>query len=135
LPGALDGRQRAELLAELTARLGDAQAARWWSVYGGAAAEVAALAAQPELRAPLVPGGAVLAAELVHAVEREWAVTLEDILQRRCMAGLDADFGLTSAPAAAAALARLGLWSAAEAERQLAAYRAFAARHVGRPPG
>ena len=40
----------------------------------------------------------VLTAELVHALTSEWAVTLEDLLQRRCMAGLDADFGLRAAP-------------------------------------
>jgi hypothetical protein len=45
------------------------------------------------------------------------------------MAGLDADFGLRTAPAAAAALTRLGIWSAPRAAGELAAYRELAVRH------
>jgi hypothetical protein len=45
------------------------------------------------------------------------------------MAGLQADFGLRTAPAAAAALQRLGFWDAARAAHELAAYRELAARH------
>jgi glycerol-3-phosphate dehydrogenase len=70
----------------------------------------------------------VLVAELVHAREAEWASTLEDFLQRRCMAGLDADFGLGAADAAARWLVRLGIADAARAESELAEYRARAAR-------
>ncbi len=81
--------------------------------------DVAALAARPELGEPLGDSD-VLTAELVHALTHEWAVTLEDLLQRRCMAGLDADFGLRAAPAAAAALERLGIWDAARAAHELA---------------
>jgi hypothetical protein len=56
-------------------------------------------------------------------------VTLEDVLQRRCMAGLDGDFGLRAAPAAASTLVRLGIWDSAKAARELAAYRELARRH------
>jgi glycerol-3-phosphate dehydrogenase len=115
-------------LTELGAKLGERQARRLWCVYGKAATDVAALAARPEL-AERLGGGDVLAAELVHALTNEWAVTLEDLLQRRCMAGLDADFGLGTAPAAAAALPRLGIWDGARAAGELAAYGELAARH------
>jgi glycerol-3-phosphate dehydrogenase len=108
LPGALPPKERDALCAELAARFGAAQARRLWNVYGGLSAEVAALGVQRELGQPLVDGG-VLAAELVYALESEWAWTLEDVLQRRCMAGLGADFGARTAAAAAAALERLGL--------------------------
>jgi glycerol-3-phosphate dehydrogenase len=128
LPGALAPAERAELLTELGAKLGERQARRLWCVYGKAATDVAALAARPEL-AERLGGGDVLAAELVHALTNEWAVTLEDLLQRRCMAGLDADFGLGTAPAAAAAWTRLGIWDAARAAGELAAYGELAARH------
>jgi glycerol-3-phosphate dehydrogenase len=74
-------------------------------------------------------GGRVLVAELVHALEHEWAWTLADILQRRCMAGLDGDFGLGVAGEAAAALERLGVWDRARAADELAGYRELAARH------
>jgi glycerol-3-phosphate dehydrogenase len=129
LPGALDAAARDELLAELGARFGEAAARRLWSVYGGAATEVAALAGQRDLAEPLDATSGVLAAELVHALTREWAVTLEDVMQRRCMAGLNADFGVRTARGAAAALERLGIWDAARAAEELAAYRSFAVRH------
>jgi glycerol-3-phosphate dehydrogenase len=127
LPGALAGRDRDRLLEELRGRFGERQAQRLLCTYGKLAVDVAALAARPELAARL-GDSEVLAAELVHGLTAEWAVTLEDLLQRRCMAGLDADFGLGAAPAAAAALERLGLWDSARAARELAAYRELAVR-------
>jgi glycerol-3-phosphate dehydrogenase len=129
LPGALDAPARDALLAELGVRLGSAQAQRLWNVYGSAAAEIAALTARPELAVQVDSVSGVLVAELVYAMEREWAVTLEDLLQRRCMAGLGADFGLTAARGAAAALVRLGIWDATRSVAELEAYRALAVRH------
>jgi glycerol-3-phosphate dehydrogenase len=126
LPGALRATEREALIEELGARVGAMQARRLWRVYGKVAADVVALAGQRELRG--VAGGA-LTAELVHAVESEWAVTLADVLQRRCMIGLDADFGLGSAPAVADAFVRLGIWDAPRAAHELADYRELAARH------
>jgi glycerol-3-phosphate dehydrogenase len=129
LPGALPNDERDALLGDLRARLGAARAQRLWRTYGRFAADVAALAARPELAAAVDPASGLLVAELVHALTREWAVTLEDLLQRRCMAGLGADFGLRAAPAAADALVRLGIWDPARAAQELAAYRELAARH------
>jgi glycerol-3-phosphate dehydrogenase len=132
LPGALDARERDELLAEVGAALGRAQAARLWRVYGSCAAAIAKLArGDRELAARLGPGSgdsAPLAAELVHARDAEWARTLDDMLQRRCMAGLDADFGLDVAEPAARCLERLGIWDATQAAGELESYRAHARR-------
>jgi glycerol-3-phosphate dehydrogenase len=128
LPGALDARDRDQLLAEIGATLGAAQAARLWSVYGGAAAAVFTLAKRRELSPTLDASSAVLVAELVYARETEWAETLDDILQRRCMAGLGEDFGLGAARAACGWLARLGVWDETRAAQELAAYRARAVR-------
>jgi glycerol-3-phosphate dehydrogenase len=129
LPGALDAHDRNALLADVGAKLGAEQAARLWNVYGSAAAAIAKQAGSRELGARVADGSPVLVAELVHGLEAEWAVTLEDLLQRRCMAGLDADFGLEVADAASAWLVKLGRWDAARAASELAAYRALAARH------
>ena len=129
LPGALPADARDELLADVGARFGAVQAQRLWSVYGGAAAAVTALAAQRDLAQPIDAVSGVLIAELVYALEAEWAVTLEDILQRRCMAGLGADFGVRAAAVAAAELQRLGIWDAPRAAHEIDAYRVFAARH------
>jgi len=128
LPGALDARERGEMLAEIGATLGSAQAARLWQVYGGAAAAIAKLASERDLGATLDAASTVLVAELVYAREVEWAETLDDILQRRCMAGLGADFGLAAAGSASRWLERLGVWDAARAAQELANYRAHAVR-------
>ena len=71
---------------------------------------------------------AVLVAELVYARKAEWAATLDDFLQRRCMAGLDADFGLGAAESAAGWLVGSGIADAARAESELSDYRALAAQ-------
>jgi glycerol-3-phosphate dehydrogenase len=134
LPGTLAAADRDALDAELRGRFGERQARRLSRVYGASAAAIAELAARPEL-AQRLDGTDVLTAELVHALTNEWAVTLEDLLQRRCMAGLDADFGLRAAPAGAAALTRLGIWDSARAEHELAAYRELAVRHGAAPAG
>jgi glycerol-3-phosphate dehydrogenase len=134
LPGALDAHDRDWLLAELGAAFGASQAARLWSVYGAAAREVARYANEArELAAELVEEQtlgepAPLVAELVHAREKEWAETLADVLQRRCMAGLRAGFGLDEAGAAARWLHRLGIWDASRAADELQAYRELARR-------
>ena len=131
LPGALAAADRDSLLADLRESFGERQAQRLLRIYGKAAADVAALARRPELGERL-GGSDVLTAELVHALTNEFAVTLVDLLQRRCMAGLDADFGLRAAPPAAAALTRLGIWDSARAAHELAAYHELAARHGAR---
>jgi len=128
LPGALDARGRDQLLADVGATLNDSQARRLWRIYGGAARRIAELArGAPELATTLAASG-TLVAELVYAREVEWAVTLDDLLQRRCMAGLDGDFGLGVAEPAARWLVRLGVWDSARAESEVADYRARAAR-------
>jgi glycerol-3-phosphate dehydrogenase len=129
LPGALPPAERDALLAELGARLGAAQARRLWRVYGGFAAEVAKLAESKDLAEPVTGGRALLTAELVYALEREWATTLADLLQRRSMAGLEHDFGLRLAADAARVLVRLGFWDSGRAEEEVSAYRALAMRH------
>jgi glycerol-3-phosphate dehydrogenase len=133
LPGALPPQERDELLAEVGATLDAAQAARLWGIYGAAARRIAELAcSEPEL-ATTLDASETLVAELVYAREVEWAVTLDDILQRRCMAGLKADFGLGAAEPAARWLVRLGVWDSARAESELANYRARAARQRALP--
>jgi glycerol-3-phosphate dehydrogenase len=128
LPGALDARDRDELLAELGATLGATQADRLWHVYGGSAAAIASLAKARDLGATIDPASAVLVAELVYACETEWAAKLDDILQRRCMAGLGVDFGVGAAEPAARWLRQLGFWDEARAATEVAEYRSLAVR-------
>jgi glycerol-3-phosphate dehydrogenase len=133
LPGALEPQERDELLADVGATLNAAQAARLWGIYGAAARRIAELAASEPDLATTLGASETLVAELVYAREVEWAVTLDDILQRRCMAGLKADFGVGAAEPAARWLVRLGVWDSARAESELADYRARAGRQRALP--
>jgi glycerol-3-phosphate dehydrogenase len=135
LPGALDVTARDELVAALGAELGADQAARFWRIYGAQATAIAALArSSKDLARVLGPAPGPLVAELVYAVREEWASSLADILLRRCMAGLGADRGLESAPAAADWLVRLGVWDKPRADHEVAAFRAHVHR-FDRPLG
>jgi glycerol-3-phosphate dehydrogenase len=128
LPGSLAPKERGELLADVGAQLGMEQATRLWHVYGGAARRIAELAREDAELAVVLGGSSVLVAELAHSWNAEWASTLDDFLQRRCMAGLDADFGLGAAESAASWMVRLGIADAARAKSELEDYRALAAR-------
>jgi glycerol-3-phosphate dehydrogenase len=98
-------------------------------VYGARYAEVLDLiAAEPRLAGRLEAGAPDCLAQLHHAVRREYARTLADVLLRRTTLGFSAGQGLAAAERAAAELARaLGrdaAWARAEAD----AYRAAVAR-------
>jgi len=130
LPGAIAGRERGALEAELAGSFGERHAARLIRTYGRIAERLLRDAGlRPELAAPAAPGSALLRVELVYALESEWAASLIDLLQRRVMLGLDADFGLGAADAASRALVELGVWDAARAADELAAYRRHAETH------
>ncbi len=128
LPGAGIGDPRA-FRAELFARaralgLEEVQGEHLVRVYGARSAEVLALAqGTPALRARLHPGHPDIAAQVVHAVEREWAVTLSDFLLRRSPLGLMADQALGPARQIAGRMGELLRWDSAEQERQVERYR------------
>jgi len=129
LPGAAPPAERDSALKGLAARLGAAQAQRLWRIYGTTAEEInARIARAPELAREVCPHSHAMVAELIHAIEAEWAVSLIDVLQRRCMAGLSRDLGFAAADAAGEWLKRLTVWDAARAEQEIETYRAYAAR-------
>jgi glycerol-3-phosphate dehydrogenase len=95
-------------------------AARMVRLYGSEAARIAANGS-----APLVQGGAVLAAEVDWAVTHEGAATLEDVIYRRLRTALYApDSGKATLEAAARRMAPLLAWDAARVEREVEAVRA-----------
>lgn len=74
--------------------------------FGAEAPRVAALAdGHPDLLEPLAPGVPMLGVEVVHAVLREGAVDLDDILARRTRVALVADDLASATPRAAEILA------------------------------
>jgi glycerol-3-phosphate dehydrogenase len=93
---------------------------------------------RPELSKPY-PGTTVLPAQVVHAVRREMAVTLQDVLLRRT------DLGTAEAPAepvlaaVASDMAREAGWDKARTSNEIGAARDFfahrgATREFDRPP-
>jgi len=115
----------AEKVVELSDQLSPATVTHLISTYGTEYADVLALTeGDQHLTEALVPGLPYLKAEVIHAVRREMALTLEDVLNRRTHV-LDQvyDNGLDVAPQAAVLMgAELG-WSEQEQAKQVAHYQ------------
>jgi len=81
-------------------------------IYGGRATEILDIAnRRTDCCVLLDCDSRILAAEVVHAIECEFAVTLVDILHRRLMIGLDADQGKGAIDAIAKIAARELDWN------------------------
>lgn len=137
LPGATTdrwtrGRRAASALAARLPWRG-AIAERLVAVYGAAASDVAALhAAEPELQVTFGEGrGAVVGAELAHAIRAEGASTLVDLLHRRAMVGLEPALGTDVDRDVAAFVAPMLGWDAARVEREVADHRTYVQRLTG----
>lgn len=131
LPGAPRTRSAARFVERYVARsaLDPLTARRLASIYGERAGLLEDLILRtPELAEVIDPDSGAVAAEVVFAVRQEGARTLEDILLRRCLVGLNGDVGLTAAPRAVDVAARHLGWDAERCERELTAYRAAVRR-------
>lgn len=116
-------------LSGLPGLVGDDTATHLVETYGSEAASVAALIVEDAtLGEALVPGLPYRAAEAIHAVRHEYALTLEDVLARRTRALLlDADATAGAAPAVAALIAPELGWDDIETRRQVETFTAVAA--------
>ena len=94
--------------------------------YGTLASEVLALIAErPELAEPLPEADDYLQAEVVYAVAVEGALHLDDVLGRRTRISIESwDRGVAAAPVAAALMADLLDWDAAQEQREVDTYLA-----------
>jgi len=101
--------------------------------YGTEAAAVHELVeSDPTLGEALVPGLPYLRAEAMHAVRKEMATSVDDVLSRRTRARLLArDASAAAATAVAELIAPELGWDAAETARQANAYRASVAHERG----
>jgi glycerol-3-phosphate dehydrogenase len=100
------------------------QAQHLGSVYGSLAPRVLErVERDPSLAARVCSNQPTIAAQLVHAVEEEWALSLGDVLLRRTPLGLEAGQALDCLDAAVEVVAPLLGWDAAERSRQVDAYR------------
>ena len=118
-------------MKELSQAFGARTASRLWRTYGALGRDLAAGAGQnSELGQKVGPSSDLIVGELIHAIEREHAQSLIDLLQRRTMAGVRADLGRRTAPQAADWLVRLGFWDKARASEETEAYRRFLRRYA-----
>jgi glycerol-3-phosphate dehydrogenase len=99
--------------------------------YGSEAAAVVRLArSDPRLAAPIVPSHPAIRAELVHALEREMAITLCDLLIRRTHVFHEVrGHGTAHLPAIVDLVAEKAGWDAARQASEIAAYLAEMERH------
>ncbi|MFM8563848.1 MAG: glycerol-3-phosphate dehydrogenase/oxidase, partial [Acidimicrobiia bacterium] len=116
--------RRLRLRGAMHARTDGSFAAHLESRFGSKAGEVRELiATDPDLATPLIVGLPYVRAEAVHAVTREFATTLDDVLSRRTRTLL---FDRGAARAAARDVAELVApfagWDAARVEREVAAF-------------
>jgi glycerol-3-phosphate dehydrogenase len=120
LPGAWGLDQAREALDALGC-LSEPGIERMLDIYGGRAAAIAKLCAEePVLARALDHNGRVLAAEVAFAVREEFAQSLEDIVFRRLMIGLDADQGRDLYEDIAALAADESGWKSETIKQQLA---------------
>jgi glycerol-3-phosphate dehydrogenase len=126
LPGGEAAPPSPDALRAHLPTLDDAAAARLARLYGTEARSIAARAASHAPSETLPP---LLRAEVEHAIDREMALTLEDLLERRTRLLLfDPAQGLPYVDAVATlAASRLG-WDAERTAAEIAQYRALAGR-------
>jgi len=115
--------------ADLAARPGDlaleaTTRAHLTSIYGGRAREVLDLArADPSLASPLCAHHRGIEAEVVHAVQNEWAQSLGDVLLRRNALGLSACQALDCVERVADRVGAVLGWDEDRRRKEIEAYR------------
>jgi glycerol-3-phosphate dehydrogenase len=116
----------AETIWPRARRLGldHAQAEHLGGLYGSLAPAILdRVDRDPRLAERVCPAEPTIAAQLHHAVEAEWALSLGDVLLRRTSLGLAACQALDCLEPVADQVAPLLGWDAAERQRQMDAYR------------
>jgi len=98
-------------------------AERLLALYGTRAAEIAALTKNsPALAERFDPASPAIAAELIFAVDSEFAETLADVFSRRILLAYEPGHGLQGVARAAQILGSHLGWSAAQTEAEIAGY-------------
>ncbi|MBD1919405.1 MULTISPECIES: glycerol-3-phosphate dehydrogenase [Cyanophyceae] len=125
LPGALDLNDPhiEATMVEYRSRLPRATLYHLFTVYGRRAAEVLAwVDKHPALAEPIVPNLPDIKAQVVVAVEAEFAQTLVDICRRRTLLAMQADYGFEALPAVTETLKDYCGWSQAKCDRAVNQY-------------
>ncbi|MEQ8536119.1 MAG: glycerol-3-phosphate dehydrogenase [Coleofasciculus sp. D1-CHI-01] len=97
-----------------------------FDVYGAKALDILALTdEEPELAEAITPNLPDIKAQIIYAVQSEFARTLVDIARRRTSLAMHTNYGFDILPVLTDILSRYGGWSSAECDRQVEDYRAF----------
>jgi glycerol-3-phosphate dehydrogenase len=97
-----------------------------FDLYGARALEVLALVdASPDLAEPIHVCALDIRAQIVYAVQSEYAQTFTDILRRRTTLAMQYNYGFDLLPVVAETLQRHCGWTAAECDRQAQQYRTY----------
>ena len=95
-------------------------------IYGARALEVLALTKEnPALRSQISSEFPDIKAQIVYAVEREFAHTLVDILRRRTTLAINGDYGMNLLPVVIETLQKHCGWSQEQSDRAIADYRFY----------
>ena len=133
LPGAVDNFTTfaTDFVEGRPGWLGEETATRLLRTYGARATRVIDLAnGDPSLKSELGAVGHGIGAEVVLALEDEFAVTLSDIMMRRTMLGYAADAGSGSTSAVATIAASVSGWDDARLEEELRAHQRWMQRFI-----
>lgn len=124
LPGAGRESDRAEFVLRWRDDFSLTQLNGLWYRYGTEAERILELARGDPLLARELPDCAnLLGAEVIHALDFEWAQHLSDILFRRTLTAYDSDYREGAAAAVADFLVSMGRWSDVRANEELEDYR------------
>lgn len=101
-----------------------------FTVYGRRALGVLALVeAHPDLAEPIVSPLLDIQAQVVFAIQAEFAQTLVDICCRRTLIAMQANYGFGALPAVTATLKRYCGWSQTQCDRMMADYHQYMVTH------
>ncbi|MEQ9671762.1 glycerol-3-phosphate dehydrogenase [Coleofasciculus sp. G2-EDA-02] len=97
-----------------------------FDIYGAKALDILALTdEEPELAQGITPNLPDIKAQIIYAVQSEFARTLVDIARRRTSLAMHTNYGFDILPVLTDTLSQYGGWSSAQCDRQVEEYRAY----------
>lgn len=132
LPGAIhsDDSRITEAIARYAPLVSRATLAHLFQMYGAMALDVLALIDQaPDLATPILPQGPDIQAQVVYAMQSEFAQTLVDICHRRTTLSMHHRYGFEALPGVISTLQRHCGWSADRRDQSVSSYAAYMRDH------
>lgn len=128
LPGYIvaDDERIAQAIADYSSLLSPRTINHLFSVYGARALELLSLTREhPELAQPIGNSLPDIKAQIVYAVQHEYAHALTDIMRRRTMLAMDGNYGLDLLPVVTETLQDYCSWSQERCDRAVADYKTY----------